>query len=75
MRRWMVRWDVVGLAETWLDVESEKGVSLEGYGGVFASRRVKMGGGVGLFIRDGLTGKGRTWGLLMRGFLSQSLWK
>ena len=55
MRRWAVQWDVVGLAEMWLDVESEKGVALEGYGGVFASRRVKTGGGVGLFVRDGLT--------------------
>ena len=25
MRRWAVQWDVVGLVETWLDVESEKG--------------------------------------------------
>ena len=73
MRSWMVRWDVVGLAETWLDVESEKGVSLEGYGGVFASRRVKMGGGVGLFIRDGLTYRERPdLGTFDEGFLSQS---
>ena len=25
LRRWAVQWDVVGLAETWLDGESEKG--------------------------------------------------
>ena len=25
LRRWNVRWDVVGLAELWLDVESEAG--------------------------------------------------
>jgi hypothetical protein len=31
LRMWAVRWDVVGLAETWLDAESEKRVGLEGY--------------------------------------------
>ena len=55
MRRWSVQWDVVGLAETWLDAESEKGVSVRGYGAVCASRRVKSGGGVALLLRDGLT--------------------
>ena len=54
LRRWGVRWDVVGLAETWLDEESEKNVSLEGYGMVCASRRGR-GGGVALLVRDGLT--------------------
>jgi hypothetical protein len=44
-RRWGVRWDVVGLAETWLDEESEKGVGMERYGVVCASRREKKGGG------------------------------
>ena len=28
LRRWNVRWDVVGLAELWLDVESEAGVKV-----------------------------------------------
>jgi hypothetical protein len=41
------QWDVVGLAETWLDVESAKGVGLEG--------KDKGGGGVALFIKEGLT--------------------
>ena len=55
MRRWAVQWDVVGLAETWLDAESEKGVSVRGYGVVCASRKRKAGGGVALLLRDGLT--------------------
>ena len=38
MRRWAVQWDIVGLAETWLDEESEKGVAVRGYGAVCASR-------------------------------------
>ena len=45
---------IVGLAETWLDEESEKGLSVGGYGAVCASRRVKGGGGVALLLRDGL---------------------
>ena len=55
MSRWRVQWDVVGLAETWLDAESEKGVGLSGYGVVCASRKEKSGGGVAVFVRDGLT--------------------
>ena len=55
MRRWAVQWDVVGLAETWLDAESEKGVAVRGYGVVCASRKEKGGGGVALMIKDGLT--------------------
>ena len=31
MRRWAVQWDAVGLAETWLDEESEKGLAMMGY--------------------------------------------
>ena len=54
MRRWGVQWDVVGLAETWLDEESEKGVAVRGYRAVCASRREKSGGGVALMLRDGL---------------------
>ena len=54
MRRWAVQWDVVGLAETWLDGESEKGLSVRGYGAVCASRKNKAGGGVALLLRDGL---------------------
>jgi hypothetical protein len=45
IRKWGVRWDVVGLAETWLDSESEKRVGMEGYGVVCASRKIKKGGG------------------------------
>ena len=55
MRRWGVRWDIVGLAETWLDAESESGLAVEGYAAVCASRSSKRGGGVALLIRDGLT--------------------
>ena len=60
LRRWAVQWDVVGLAETWLDPESEKGLSVGGYGVVCASRSVKTGGGVALLLRDGLTYRERT---------------
>ena len=55
MRRWAVPWDVVGLAETWLDEESEKGLAMSGYGVVCASRKESSGGGVALLVRDGLT--------------------
>ena len=55
MRRWSVQWDVVGLAETWLDEESEKTVAVEGYELVCASRSRGKGGGVALLVRDGLT--------------------
>ena len=55
LRRWGVPWDVVGLAETWLDAESEKGLAMGGYGVLCASRRRKAGGGVALMIRGGLT--------------------
>ena len=55
MRRWGVEWDVVGLAETWLDEESEKLVSVRGYGAVCASRSRRSGGGVAVLLRDGLT--------------------
>ena len=59
LRRWNVQWDVVGLAETWLDEESEARLSVQGYGAVCASRREQSGGGVALLIRDGLTYKER----------------
>ena len=49
MRGWGVGWDVVGLAETWLDAESEGGARLSGYCGVFESRRERSGGGVALY--------------------------
>ena len=45
MRRWAVPWDVVGLAETWLDEESEKGLAVGGFEAVCASRSDKGGGG------------------------------
>ena len=59
MRRWMVPWDVVGLVETWLDEESEKGLAVDGYGALCASRKERGGGGVALLVRDGLTYRGR----------------
>ena len=55
MRGWSVPWDVVGLVETWLDEESEKGLAVGGYGAVCASRRKMGDGGVALLVRDGLT--------------------
>ena len=55
LRRWGVQWDVVGLTETWLDEESEKGLAVGGYGAVCASRKEKGGGGVALLLKDGLT--------------------
>ena len=55
IRRWGVQWDVLGLTETWLDKESERRVTIQGYDGVFASRKEKNGGGVALFVKDGRT--------------------
>ena len=55
MSRWRVQWDVVGLAETWLDAESESRMTVQGYSVVAASRKERSGGGVALLIRDGLT--------------------
>ena len=55
LRRWGVQWDVVGLAETWLDEESEKSVAVEGYEMVCASRKMRSGGGVALLVKDRLT--------------------
>ena len=51
LRRWGVRWDVVGLAETWLDGESEAGLKVGGFSAVCASRKEERG-------RGGATGKG-----------------
>ena len=59
LRRWGVNWDIVGLAETWLDDESEKALTMRGYQAVCASRKKKTGGGVALLIRDGLVFKER----------------
>ena len=55
LRRWGVQWDVVGLAETWLDEESERRLAVKGYRAVCASRRGRSGGGVALLLREGLT--------------------
>ena len=44
LRRWGVPWDAVGLAETWLDDESEKMLKVKGYSAVCASRKLKGGG-------------------------------
>ena len=60
MRRWAVPWDVVGLAETWLDEDSEKGLAVVGYSAVCASRKRSGGGGVALLIREGRGGVCRT---------------
>ena len=53
IRRWGVPWDIIGLAETWLDPESEKLLRVKGYSSVCASRKVKSGGGVALLIKEG----------------------
>ena len=55
MRGWGVQWDMVGLAEPWLDEASEKLASLKGYSMVGASRKLRQGGGVAIFVREGLT--------------------
>ena len=55
LRRWGVQWDVMGLAETWLDAESEKSLVIQGYSAICASRKRKGGGGVAVLVRDGLT--------------------
>ena len=60
MRRWGIKWDMVGLAETWLDIESEKLVAVQGYNVVCASRKKKAGGGVALLLREGLVFKERS---------------
>ena len=54
-RSWGVNWDVVGLAETWLDEVSEKYLSFGGFSAVCASRKHKTGGGVALLVREGIT--------------------
>ena len=59
LRRWGVAWDVIGLAETWLDEESEAGLKVQGYDAVCASRKERSGGGVALLVREGLTYKER----------------
>ena len=53
LRRWGVPWNVIGLTETWLDEESEKRFSVEGFKTVCASRKEKGGGGVALLIEEG----------------------
>ena len=44
-RRWGVNWDIIGLAETWLDAKSERLISIQGYNIICASRARKQGGG------------------------------
>ena len=60
IRRWGIKWDLVGLAETWLDNESEKMTTVQGFNSVFASRKNKAGGGVALLIREGLVYRERS---------------
>ena len=54
LRRWGVKWDIIGLVETWLDEESEKALTVQGFQAVCASRKKKAGGGVAILIRDGM---------------------
>ena len=59
LRRWGIKWDIIGLAETWLDDDSEKLLAVEGYSAICASRKKKSGGDVALLLRGVLyTGKG-----------------
>ena len=60
MRRWGIKWDMVGLAETWLDAESEKLIAVQGYNVICASRKEKAGGGVALLLREGLVFRERS---------------
>ena len=55
VRRWGISWNIIGLTETWLDKESEKRLSVQGYTAVCASRKDKGGGGVALLIKEGQT--------------------
>ena len=55
IRRWGIAWEVKGLTETWLDAESEKRISVNGYKAICASRTEKSGGGVAVLIREDLT--------------------
>ena len=59
LRQWGIPWDVIGLAETWLDSETEKLTSVKGFSFISASRKVKTGGGVALLVREGLVYKER----------------
>ena len=54
VKRWGVSWDLVGLAETWLDAESEKLIAVQGFNIICSSRKKKAGGGVALMLREGL---------------------
>ena len=60
VREWGVQWDIIGLAETWLDSTSEKYISVKGYTPICASRKHKSGGGVAILLKDGLTYRERT---------------
>ena len=60
IRQWGVQWDIIGLAETWLDEVSEKLLSVKGYISICASRRRRSGGGVALLLKEGLTYRERT---------------
>ena len=55
IRRWGVSWDIIGLTETWLDTESEKRISVQGYRVICASRKNKSGGGVAALIKEDQT--------------------
>ena len=54
LRRWVVQWDAVGLAETWLDEDSEKGMAVKDYRAMCASRKKMARGGEALILRAGL---------------------
>ena len=60
IRQGGIQWDVIGLAETWLDNTSEEMMKITGYTSICASRKTKAGGGTALLIREGLTYRERT---------------
>ena len=54
-----IKFSVVGITETWLQ-DSPLGVNIDGYNFVYKNRRVRLGGGVGLYLSDNLDYKIRT---------------
>ena len=54
-----IKFSVVGNAETWLQ-DAPLGVNIDGYNFVYKNRRVRSGGGVGLYLSNNLDYRIRT---------------
>ena len=54
-----IKFSVVGITETWLQ-DPPLGVNIDGYNFVYKNRRVRSGGGVGLYLSDNLDYRIRT---------------